>query len=97
MAFREKKGLGLVGARSIREIILKFIAALEKRSDHFRSADFVTHDIPNLEYAIDKFERFMSGQENYNEKDALIVATFIRVELQHLREIAKEIDTEYRV
>jgi hypothetical protein len=92
-----ERALGLVGVRSIRDLVQKFRKALDDRSDHFKDADFVRHDIPNLEYAIAKFERYMCEEESYNERDALIVATFIRVELRGLEEIAKEIDADYRV
>jgi len=93
----KRNPIGLVGLESIREIIKNFRVGLEERGQHFQEADFVLHDIPKLAYALDKLERYMRGDETQTEDDAYIVATFIRHEMKHLRQIAKEIDSDYQV
>jgi hypothetical protein len=89
--------IGLVGVGCITEILSNFLRALTQRSSHFEKAGFVSYDIPRVEYAINKFEQYIKGDQTHNENDAYILASFIQMELDHLRAIAKEIDDDYRV
>jgi hypothetical protein len=91
-----KNPIGLVGSGSIKDMLKNFRSALDERGSHFQEAGFVVHDIPKIEYALSKFERYMKGDEAQNEDDAYILASFIQTELSRLVEIAKEIDDEYK-
>lgn len=92
-----EKPMGSVGVASVRGILQRFRAALEKRSDHFKEAGFVEHDIPLLEYALDKLGKFFSGDSTQTDKDAYIVAEFVGTELEKLAGIAAEIDEDYKI
>ena len=93
---RTKNPMASAGIASIRDILKSFQADLEVRSDHYRSADFMSHRIPRLEYAFEKFESYMKGDVTQNENDAYVLATFIETEMNFFRDIAREIDAEYQ-
>lgn len=88
--------MGMAGLTPIKDIIEKFCSSLRNRSVHFEESGFVFHDIPKLKYALNKFERYLGGDESQNEDDAYILATFIQVGLKKLADIAKEIDEGYK-
>jgi hypothetical protein len=92
-----RNAIGSVGASCIRDILTNFRCALSERGPHFQEAGFVSHDLPKIDYALNKFERYMKGDQSQNEIDAYIVASFIQVELARLAEIAKEIDEDYKI
>jgi hypothetical protein len=87
--------IGKVGSRCLRSMVNDFKEALLKRSDHFAKAGFVTHDIPILEHAIEKYDEFIDVDEPKNEHDGYILARYIQVEMSNLAVIAREIDDEY--
>jgi hypothetical protein len=89
--------IGLIGVDSVFDLLREFRSTLEKRSDHFREADFVTHDGPELEYALTKLKKYFESDATQTEQDARIVAQCVRVGLAELAKIAKEIDEDYKV
>lgn len=56
-----------------------------------------THTLELLAYALQKLQTYFrnSAEARINEKDAYIFATFVKVQVEGLRQYAREIDEEY--
>jgi hypothetical protein len=60
-----RNAIGSVGASCIRDILTNFRCALSERGPHFQEAGFVSHDLPKIDYALNKFERYMKGDQTH--------------------------------
>lgn len=81
----------------IANVIRKFKISLKTRSPHFEASNHISYNISELEYALNKFEIYIYGDETKNENDAHIVANIIQKRLEYLAEIASDIDKEYEI
>jgi hypothetical protein len=81
---------------SVADVLVRLRRLLEKRGD-WGLHDGIAYHFDLLEYPVAELTAFFADRatSELNEKDAYIFCAFIREELEHLRQIAREIDEEY--
>ena len=97
---KEQNKLGVINLRQIKKSLEDFRETLANRGIELETYDSIKYVYEQIEYPLSELERFfqMSKKEkdsNIDEKAAYIFAFFIEKQFDELKQIAKEIDSDY--
>jgi hypothetical protein len=92
----ENSPVAEVHIREIKRVISRFREALENRGEWI-AGSAVACEVELAEYPLGELRSFFSdaNQSRLNERDVYIFATFLKTQVEQLREIAREIDEKY--
>lgn len=90
-------GMGVWGIGELRRMISEFQAGMEERGIQLDTYDYIEYDYGLLAYPMNQLEAYLSGNESDipGSQAAYIFAEFVRIQVEKLREAAKQIDIEF--
>ena len=86
--------LGTPNMKMIIDCMDNFKRELSDRGE-WEVHDSIDYHYDLIEYPLKRLERYFEGNDNMNEKDAYIFASFLSDQVKSLEEIAKELDEKY--
>jgi len=89
--------MGVWGIGELRRMISEFQAGMEERGIQLDTYDYIEYDYGLLAYPMNQLEAYLSGNESDipGSQAAYIFAEFVRIQVEKLREAAKQIDIEF--
>lgn len=86
--------LGTLNMKMIAGCIESFKREIVKREE-WGVYDSIDYHYELIDYPLKRLESYFEGNDDMNEKDAYIFASFLSEQVKSLEEIAKELDEEY--
>ena len=86
--------LGTPNIKMISECIERFKNELSSRGE-WGVYDSINYHYELIEYPLKRLSAYFEGNDDMNEKDAYIFASFLSDQVKSLKEIANELDEEY--